>query len=499
MPKLETKTTKKKTALHWSRNSWWVVGFIVCLLVIQQLLRSPINRIEFTKSVEWKRRNTSAYYKALIGEVSTSDPPTSEPVSISIPLNQNSSYVNSDISKILHIPSESRIEIHLRPTRRCQNPTVLGRISGWSLSMIQFEENITENVLSGTYNRFHMPVSGKYPLEIIVILCEKYPDDPSFNLLSVCVEHESGDTTHITSRENAFLEIQTANFGNSSLKGRWLHESLISENTPQNHSQALSVPPEPILTPFQPKGCNSRKFKEKRGPYCNSLSIDRQNRFREYRYVWNSDRKELNQPGRLVDLQETSKRTVCFMGWSHTRVLMKSCGQLKPNTPDVECKWYKEKFPESVTNATATALKLETMSCTHVVVGLFQWPFSFQHPGKTVTFEEWKENMRRLVNLLTENTSCKILLRSAHSNGLGERYNKCPPSDVRTPINAGIATRILKEIAHEFDNNTVTVLDTSFLLDPVWDSATDWCHYSGEMATNEFKYILSEINKESRN
>jgi len=44
--------------------------------------------------------------------------------SFDIPVHNESSYVSSDISRILHVPAESRIEVHLKPksVRRCQNP-----------------------------------------------------------------------------------------------------------------------------------------------------------------------------------------------------------------------------------------------------------------------------------------------------------------------------------------------------------------------------------------
>jgi hypothetical protein len=358
--------------------------------------------------------------------------------------------------------------------------------------MIRFKKE-QENVVIGTYDRFHMPVSGAYPLEIILLQCEKHPPDQSLNLFSVCLESEFDDTTCLTRRNEAVLNIQsveTPNFRNSSLKGRWLHKSLNLDNTTRNHSQAL---PEPIMTPIQPNWCNKYNMKEL---FCRIYASDRKQRFQEYRYIWDSDWEKLNQPVPIGYLQETgNKLNVCFLGDSHSRTLTEYCKDLEQvaQSSNIECNHFSRSFPEEVNNFSASRLK--RWQCTHVVVGLFQWPFSHEarRRGKTISFEKFRADMTQAVKTLLQKTNSKILLWSAHPNGLGTRFTTCPPVDVRTPINAAIATEILREIA---DNQNITFLDTSFLIDAVWDSAPDWNHYEGEVATMEAKYILSEILKE---
>ncbi|KAL3922697.1 MAG: hypothetical protein SGILL_002064, partial [Bacillariaceae sp.] len=44
----------------------------------------------------------------------------------------------------------------------------------------------------------------------------------------------------------------------------------------------------------------------------------------------------------------------------------------------------------------------------------------------------------------------------------------------------------------------VSFIDTSFLIDAVWDSAPDWSHYAGEVSVMEAKFIISEILKDTR-
>ena len=100
----------------------------------------------------------------------------------------------------------------------------------------------------------------------------------------------------------------------------------------------------------------------------------------------------------------------------------------------------------------------------------------------------------------------KIYLRSVHPNAMGAWYSKCPPIDGRSLPNADIATTILRDIAEDFSfassssNNSnnrnasfVFFLDTNPIIDPVWDSAEDYCHYTWNASTYEIEYILSKI------
>ena len=126
-----------------------------------------------------------------------------------------------------------------------------------------------------------------------------------------------------------------------------------------------------------------------------------------------------------------------------------------------------------------------------------------------INFTEWQDAMTEAVEFIRQESSGiksplrRILLRSAHPNGMGWKQRQCPPGDFRTPINAKIATNVVKEIADGFSRNTtltpVSFIDTSFLIDPVWDAAPDWSHYEDEMekiSEMEAKFILSEILKE---
>ena len=154
--------------------------------------------------------------------------------------------------------------------------------------------------------------------------------------------------------------------------------------------------------------------------------------------------------------------------------------------------------------------QIEQQQCTHAVVGLFQWYFSYENKiewKKEITFNEWKAGMIRTVKMLQDSSQSpssslrKIYLRSAHANGFSSAHVACPPDDFRTPINAKIATEIVEEIVEEFNSsgtNTssvapVSFLDTSLFVDGIWDSAGDWSHFNHVNLEMESKFVLSKI------
>mmetsp|Transcript_23508 Transcript_23508/g.36292 ORF Transcript_23508/g.36292 Transcript_23508/m.36292 type:complete len:382 (+) Transcript_23508:131-1276(+) len=237
--------------------------------------------------------------------------PTSHPAILAqnIALNQDYSYVTSDITQILHIPAKTRIEIHLQPQRSCHNPVFKGRISGWSLSMINFG-NVVDDVIVGTYDLFHMPKSGNYHVEILLLLCEKYKEgfQSSLNLMTVCLADRTDENGLITSKKNASIAVDLSHqrLENKKARGRWLHKSLLSDQHQLSNSPLLEQP-KPLLTRFQPESCFQAV--NRNSSYCKQFNEDRLMGFNDYNFLWNSGTDaELNQPGLSNTLLEQYQR-----------------------------------------------------------------------------------------------------------------------------------------------------------------------------------------------
>lgn len=534
--------------------SFYTAARIISFAVASNLLVKPTSRAIYL--------NSSVTDGDGNGNKAVEIPPSETNVAVDIPLNRNSSFVQLDVSKIIHIPSKSRIEVHLKPTRRCKNPLLKGRISGWSLSMIEFE-NITDDKVVGHYDLYYMPLSGNYYIEILTVLCEKYGDGyRSMNLREPCLEIAKDDSHQLTAGNGVdehatiYLEVapnqnKTSNKNKEAI-GRWLHHSLHSDRKELLDENDISQLPRPlpVFTPHQagPAWCNLGK----KEAFCDLIGTNgRQLIWSNYTYYeWNSGSDEVWSKDYLTGFlgPEYSKgdhMNVCFMGASHSRVFRHGCNKVRDRTvqlakqqgldwsliDNLKCTQIDTRFPAldgypeqraykgvdvNLTVSDKVIRQIDEKQCTHIVLGLFQWYFSYQNLyewRKELTFNDWKAGMKRTVQMIQESARSsssspsspsslrKIYLRSAHANGFGSTSIECPPKDFRTPVNAKIATEIIAEIVDEVNNNTtrgssvpqVSFLDTSPIIDGRWDSSRDWSHYSNEMLLMETKFILSTI------
>ena len=290
-------------------------------------------------------------------------------------------------------------------------------------------------------------------------------------------------------------------------------------------------------------------------------------RFDDYTFRWEPGPYELlNEPGlsllQLLPANETNTKQhhhqehdnnnqtthICFVGESHSRFLRIHCGLLlnqtqtklkqtehvetlrsgigprgsSSTTPFLSCSAIKARYPSSISKALHWIIEL---GCTHVVVGFFQHFFTIREEDDGLaangTLSYWKAQMSDVIKILQttamdqNNSLQNIVVRSAHANGLKLDMIQCPAKDFRHPLNADLATVILKQIVEESNhqrqtttttNSTATnpatrttppeivsFLDTNFLLGPVWDAQSDWNHYRGKEGVEEAKFILSYI------
>ena len=441
------------------------------------------------------------------------------------------------------MPKETRIEVHLKAKsiRRCQNPVFKGRLSGWSLSLIDFnfkfnDDQPASDVIVGTYDLSQMPASGKYYVEIIVLLCEGYGQGSrAINLKSVCLEDVEDSNNRVTAGNGAasidiFVDAEfslSKQRRNNALhwRGQWVHKNLTKGDNFGYPNDTF--PLQALSTRYQPEACNGIMYPEYEGKDICEPFMSRK-RFEAYTFHWNNGADTvLNEPGLGLLLSSDGGNTdaigspppsksqnthVCFMGVSHSRVLQEQCEKLLNETrkeaglPEgtplgLQCSWTILPYPKNLALGFNTSV-LDEQGCTHVVVGLFQWYFSFKQAMSSevpaVTFSEWESQMItgiRKLEKVTKNSNSplrKVVLRSAHPNGLKFQNNQCPPQDVRSPVNAAGATAILREIVDGF-TSAVSMVDTSFIIDPVWDAAEDFSHYTHEEGEMEAKFLLTEI------
>ena len=462
-------------------------------------------------------------------------------IEIEIPTNNASKFVASDVARVVHVPSKSRIEVHLNDydVRECKNPMVLGRISGWSISSFVMgfgNDDNNRSILIGTYDRSTMPVAGTYYLELIVMLCERYDDDEdsvkSVDLRQLCLyDHGTGtEYHHMITQFGSSIDVSPMvdkDMGDSSppppddntspRMGRWIYKNLLETVAPNYGAAVDSGPTTAALDLELPPPLYTRYQVSKYSMFPEGWTF----LFDNYTYQWNNlgpsadlDRPDLYYPSNIVDTTDLAPLKVCFVGSSHSRVLKNACLRMlnasSIESQDLGCKLVWVNYPNNVTDdSTEIRSTIEEAGCTHAIFGLYQWYFS-HHSKHRIFWGDFEEALTGAIRVLDdiardpETRLRRVLLRSLHPNGLGFAYSACPPTDFRTFPNTDFATSVVKKIAEDFSseakknnvNEVVSFLDTRFLMDPVWDSNMDWSHYDWEVSEIEAKFMVSEIMNE---
>jgi hypothetical protein len=515
-------------------------------------------------------------------------------------INVNST-ISSEIKLIVHDPNESKIEVHLlndinsiegeRNERRCKFPIFKGRISGVSLSMIQWEKEVessttsmpnnnienlslstmannnnnknmttttsNSDIIVGKYDRSLMPFSGRYYVEILILLCKETPNQFEDDGDGACLEDtENNKITsddayiNIVKEEDTDDGVATATattdvFSFVSPLGQWYHRDIVAVNAHDDHDDTANTSLEqqqllplnmtmttttvPIFTRYQPvKGCFMEK--DKNSTRCRNAMDP--NRLSAYQFQWKNvshsvlDFDYINRQTSANENENantgqssssTPKYNVCFLGASHSEWHIKNCNELvdaaagysnvtKSTEKKMVCSHLPFQYPHSVNPKGLDHLlrrnkiyRSNNYLCTHIVIGLFQWSFSFKNINhRPPLISKWKQDIKNVIQIIQNSTYLgiaipKLFLRSVHLNPLKLDTSICYPRmrDWRTPINTKLCNKALQEISDE--NENVTFIDTDFIIGPMWDVSPDWNHLMGIESMEETKYILREV------
>lgn len=458
---------------------------------------------------------------------------------VSVPLNPNST-MRDDVVGIFHDPSLSSImvviegkvlantsgdenEVQSDDARvSCLNPYLMGRLSGPAIGMVdtpwlqyrRSETNsVTRVIMEGQY---HVPVSGVYFLEIIVLLCNKWDDDEVSQsedvelLKQQCLECPQ---YHRLTAQNATIEVlnptsaPTLHSGVS--QGYWTRHRDF-EKKEGSELQATSLP---LYTRYQPTECRESMIE------CNIDAISL-SRFEPYEFFWNppeslesNDISEREMPSSLRDSgfkerltmhvrqHEQEGAAICLFGASHSRTLLQFMGQLTsiPIT-HVNTRFASHYADLGKFQAMATT---KSLNCTIAVVGIGQWDGSWKKRNPT-SVPVYERNMYyTLENVRTTYPSAQLFLWNVHYNALGNAmWDRCPAKEWRHPALVDQYNAALRRIVASsssqvavMGNHTLGVryLDTSFIVIPQWDSAPDWSHYDNIVGQTEALYIAAVL------
>ena len=236
-----------------------------------------------TKTKTTLMRNPTSSAEPLISLNSNGEQPLVVLEKELLPINMNST-ISSEIKHIVHDPNESKIEVHLLndinlsegkgKERRCKFPIFKGRISGVSLSMIQWEKgressttltsnntieasslstmanssSTTSNIIVGKYNRSLMPFSGRYYVEILILICMETPNQFEDDGDGACLEDtennritSNGAYINVVKEEDTDDGVATATtdaISFASPLGQWYHRDIVAVTAHDNDDTA---------------------------------------------------------------------------------------------------------------------------------------------------------------------------------------------------------------------------------------------------------------------
>ena len=281
-----------------------------------------------------------------------------------------------------------------------------------------------------------------------------------------------------------------------------------------NHNNNHLPMEEPLHTRYQPSQCRERT--ERDSPRCTRRMSEE--RFRPYAFefrqqhhtaitspIGHLQRLALSLPTKLKS-NNNHHHSICALGWSHSRVLVEHAMPLLVQAglnQTIQLVHIGARFPEEITPDFVEEQRL-AHECDMIIVGLFQWPLAGRKTPPTGAL--YRRRMQQVLRVLQDHLSPEALIfvRSGHYNPLGDWISSCPAKDLRSPVNVQLFNKMLQQTVEaeqqrNDDNNKdiiqqrVHYVDTNSIVQPLWDSAHDWNHYSGKVSDTEAWYILQQV------
>lgn len=413
---------------------------------------------------------------------------------VEISRNENATLAG-DILSISHLPEHSRVDVKLRAGARCPRPFLIGRLSGPALVELEWtwiNNSVDEtSIMEGTY-KANMP--GQYFLEIVAVFCDDFFYDLSniddgadrpintteqsameVNFKGTCVEDSSHQRITAINASIWVNEAASA-FGERSrqnLQGYWQRSSDYSADAIQ-----------PLFTRHQPHAC----VRNSSAPCQVVTEVER---FQPYDFKWSTPYTHLHN---TTSLAQETQTTVCFLGYSHSRKLWLAAEQLNLTLANrkinVSTGWIRGKFPWQVKGEVYEPL---VQGCHKLVVAVGQWPASEKRGSPTLLSTYYNQTRKMFSSLKASKnitSQMEIYARPIHYNPLGFLQTICPPQNWRSPLVIDGYNKVIKRVCAELD---VPYIDVNFVLAPLWDHASDWCHLDSKVQTAELMYILASV------
>jgi hypothetical protein len=445
-----------------------------------------------------------------------------------IVVHPNASIVE-DVVSIEHDPDHTKISVVLRHDARCRRPFLRGRLSGPAMVVVKDwryrdDKKTTNNdnatfVVEATYPT--PPEVGTYFLELIVVFCENIliftppsmiptnnassssMGDPreretvwnnSYNFAQTCTEDASRRQLTSPNATITVLATLASDEGGIPPPGFWIHK----------HETMMK----PLFTRYQLATCYRKDTPECLPPI---TSVEP---FREY--YFESSEQATTSSTSTGTAESSSNIIICIVGSSHARNMAQRLTEAVDVTQRMNdaIQYHDFRMPYQVTSNAVRSM-ISDNRCQRLIISVGQWAagkrFKVNGDGPYTLarfHDEYRQMARRLYDAFP---TLPTVYRSINYNPLGGLIGACPPTDWRSPAVIDGYNAAIRHVVEELHNDTamnnssssggggkgsanhvVQFVDTDFLVGPMWDAASDWCHLDPPLALLQGVYIIQK-------
>jgi hypothetical protein len=431
------------------------------------------------------------------------------------------SSIAEDVVAITHFPSQAKISVTLQSNARCRCPYIRGRLSGFALVIVQdwqchgsqmmdHNDNIIDNnatvwIVEGVYPT--PPIPGIYFLELIVVFCDNFLLTPPlvkdgvwnnniYDFARTCTE--DAEQRQLTSADAMITVVDARAIIKTDISGDihpppgfWIHKHNVTMN--------------PLFTRYQLAKCYRNVT-----PECTMPATTLVEPFLVYSFQYSNKTLPLH----VGNVELTSNAvTICIAGSSHARKMFEYLTAAVNDTLDimnVVFQYHDVRMPHQVTVEFVRSM-IKKSRCQRLIVSVGQWPagkhFRVNADSPWTIDRFYNEYSHMAQRLYSAFPTLPTIYRSINYNPLGALIGSCPPTDWRSPTtidgyNAAIRHAI-EDLQQSNINNTasnassnvrsvVQFVDTDFLVGPLWDAASDWCHLDQPIGLLQGFYIVQQ-------
>jgi hypothetical protein len=408
-----------------------------------------------------------------------------------VPANSNCSLA-ADIDTIEHDEEERTIKIHYHGTRKCTEPSLVLRLSGTALYILNYYGLVDD---TQTYHYPFLVDGGKYFLEAVVLFC-------SPNRLDAVVPCavDSHYDHNIVTAPYAFVAPGANTFTGVRHHPRWVLKAEM-----RNHPKLLATRHMLLATEAQHLGKQCSVI----NGYCSPPKDDTA-AYEEYKWTdgpttWVSDAKEvftvLGTTGMAGSANSTTAAAsekdsipqvlnVCFVGDSHARmlyILAYMNYQARLNLEWLMTSYILSYFPPVFDPAVLTERR-----CSVAVMAFAIWPLTtYSATTLPYTAQRHLSQMEAMLQRIKQHGgTTQVFMRSENINGLGAWVDQCPPADRRSPPAFDALNRATRQAS---EAHGIPFINLDHIIYPMWDGAPDYCHPSWAVIDAEVHHIMHKV------